>query len=58
MASGSGYRSYLLRRMGLGVSAVDNVEAAWGTIWVEDTVKANGVEYLPEEARGAKIKCF
>jgi hypothetical protein len=53
MASGSGYWSYLLRRMGLGVSVVDNVEAVWGTLWVEDTVMANGAEY-PRKQRVRK----
>lgn len=46
MASGNGYWSYLLRRMGVNVSAVDSMEAVWRTMWVEDTAKANGVEYL------------
>jgi hypothetical protein len=53
MASGNGYWTYLLRRMGVGVSAVDNMEAVWRMMWVEDTVKANGVDYLKKQG-GAK----
>jgi hypothetical protein len=46
MASGNGYWSYLLMRMGIDVVAVDDMSAVWRTMWIEDTVKANGVEYL------------
>jgi hypothetical protein len=53
MAAGNGYWTYMLRRMGVKVAAVDNMEAVWRTSWIDDMVKANGVEYL-KKAGGAK----
>jgi hypothetical protein len=53
MGSGNGYWAFLLRRMGVVVEAVDNLEAVWRMMWIADTVKANGVEYL-KRAGGAR----
>ena len=39
--------------MGVVVEAVDNLEAVWRMMWIADTVKANGVEYL-KRAGGAR----
>ncbi len=55
MASGNGYWTCLLRGMGLRVTAVDNMEAVWRMMWVGDTVKADGVEYLKRQG-GARDK--
>jgi hypothetical protein len=46
MASGNGYWTFMLRKMGVAVTAVDNLEAVWRTVWIPDTVKAGGVEYM------------
>lgn len=46
MASGNGYWTYMLRRMGLDVLAVDNGESEWRCMWIADTINANGTEWL------------
>ncbi|KAK2626431.1 hypothetical protein QTJ16_003606 [Diplocarpon rosae] len=46
LASGNGYWTYMLRRMKLQVIAVDTMASEYRTMWIEDTVKADGVEYL------------
>lgn len=46
MASGNGYWTYMLRRMKLDVQAVDNLASEYRTMWISDTVKNDGVEYL------------
>lgn len=53
MASGNGYWTYMLRRMGLDVVAVDNMESVWRYTWVLDTVNSNGVEWMKRK-EGAK----
>jgi hypothetical protein len=53
VGSGNGYWTYLLRRMGVKVIAVDSADASWRTMWISDTVKANGVEYV-KKTGGAK----
>ncbi|TVY84122.1 hypothetical protein LSUE1_G001859 [Lachnellula suecica] len=52
MASGNGYWTYMLRRMGLDVVAVDNMESGYRTMWIPDTVKGDGVEYLKKNGGG------
>lgn len=52
MASGNGYWTYMLRRMKLDVVAVDSMASEYRTSWIEDTVKADGVEYLKKNAGG------
>lgn len=46
MASGNGYWTYMLRRMQVDVQAVDNMASEYRTMWISDTVKSDGVEYL------------
>ncbi len=55
MASGNGYWTYMLRRMKVDVTAVDNMTSEYRMTWISDTVKADGVEYLKKNA-GAKGK--
>lgn len=55
MASGNGYWTYMLRRLGVQTTAIDNGESNWKTMWIEDTIKANGVEWM-RNAGGAKGK--
>lgn len=52
MASGNGYWTYMLRRMKLDVVAVDNMASEYRTMWIGDTVKADGVEYLKKNGGG------
>jgi len=52
MASGNGYWTYMLRRMNLEVTAVDNMVSQYRTLWIGDTVKADGVEYLKKNGSG------
>jgi hypothetical protein len=46
MASGNGYWTKMLRRMKLDVVAVDNMSSVYRTMWIPDTLKADGVELL------------
>ena len=43
----------MLRRMGLPVTAVDNLQSEYRTLWISDTVVQDGVNYLKAE-KGAK----
>lgn len=55
MASGNGYWTYMLRRMKLDVVAVDSMASEYRTMWISDTVKSDGVEYLKKNG-GVKGK--
>lgn len=46
VGSGNGYWSYMLRRQGVAVVAVDNAQSVWRTMWVGDTVEMDGVGFL------------
>lgn len=48
IGSGNGYWTYMLRRMGVEVTAVDNEQSAWRTMWIGDTIVANGERFLKE----------
>lgn len=52
MASGNGYWTYMLRRMALDVVAVDNMASEYRTMWIQDTVKADGVSYMQKNNGG------
>jgi hypothetical protein len=52
IGSGNGYWAFMLRRMGVDVQAVDNVESEWRTTWIEDTIVADGVAYLKKQKSG------
>ncbi|KAE8448724.1 hypothetical protein EG329_008939 [Mollisiaceae sp. DMI_Dod_QoI] len=53
MASGNGYWTYMLRRMKVGdVTAVDNIASEYRTMWITDTVKSDGVDYLKQHHGG------
>ncbi|APA12090.1 hypothetical protein sscle_09g068600 [Sclerotinia sclerotiorum 1980 UF-70] len=52
MASGNGYWTYILRRMKLKVNAVDNMASEYRNMWISDTEKADGVEYLRKNGGG------
>lgn len=46
MASGNGYWTYMLRQMNVPVTAVDNMASVYRTLWIPDTQKADGIDYL------------
>jgi hypothetical protein len=52
IGSGNGYWALLLRRLGVVVQAVDNVESEWRTTWISDTIVADGVAYLQKQQGG------
>lgn len=49
IGSGNGYWTYMLRRLGLSVQAVDNLQSQYRTLWVGDTLTKNGENYLVDE---------
>jgi hypothetical protein len=52
IGSGNGYWAFMLRRYGLTVHAVDNMQSEWRVNWVNDTVIADGVKWLHKNASG------
>ncbi len=48
IGSGNGYWTYILRRMGMDVTAVDNQQSEYRTMWIDDTIVADGEKYLKE----------
>jgi len=46
MGSGNGYWTFMLRRLGVNVVAVDSGQSRWRTTWISDTVATDGVQYL------------
>jgi hypothetical protein len=46
IGSGNGYWAYMLRRIGLTVHAVDNAASLWRTVWIGDTMYADGIQFL------------
>lgn len=54
IGSGNGYWTYMLRRHGLEVQAVDNGQSTWRTLWIGDTVKKDGVEFVKKRPKGGK----
>jgi len=42
----------MLRRMKLDVIAVDNMASEYRTMWISDTIKGDGVEYLRKHDGG------
>ncbi|KAF1954409.1 hypothetical protein CC80DRAFT_476148 [Byssothecium circinans] len=59
VGSGSGYWTFMLRNFplgegmkGLDVRAVDNGTSEYRIMWVEDTIKMDGVSYLSQHGNG------
>ena len=46
IGSGNGYWTYMLRRHGLQVQAIDNLQSSWRTLWIGDTTTEDGAKYL------------
>ena len=53
IGSGNGYWAYMLRRFSLTVTAVDNGESEYRTMWIPDTIFTDGIAYLKKQ-KGAK----
>lgn len=53
IGSGNGYWAYMLRRMGLKVYAIDNLQSEYRTLWISDTITQDGEKYLEGE-KGAQ----
>ncbi|KAK4553722.1 hypothetical protein LTR86_009220 [Recurvomyces mirabilis] len=60
LGSGNGYWTYMLRRMEpaskkekkLDVVAIDNGMSEWRTVWIGDTIEADGVKWLEQDKGG------
>ena len=53
IGSGNGYWAYMLRRHGTSVTAVDNLQSEYRTLWIGDTILTDGEKHLKGE-KGAK----
>lgn len=49
IGSGNGYWTYMLRRHGLQVTAVDNGDSLWRCMWIGDTHKADGASFIAKD---------
>ena len=52
IGSGNGYWTFMLRRYGLIVHPVDNMQSEWRVNWVNDTTISDGVKWLGKNAGG------
>ncbi|EHK47386.1 uncharacterized protein TrAtP1_012520 [Trichoderma atroviride] len=52
MGSGNGYWTFLLRRYGLTVYPVDNMQSEWRVNWIDDTAIIDGVKWLRKNENG------
>lgn len=52
IGSGNGYWTFMLRRYGLTVHPVDNMQSEWRVNWVSDTVVSDGVKWLKKHGNG------
>lgn len=55
MGSGNGYWTFMLRRYGLTVHPVDNMQSEWRVNWVDDTVTSDGVRWLRKNESGRNM---
>ncbi|KAL8831465.1 MAG: hypothetical protein Q9170_005280 [Blastenia crenularia] len=46
LASGNGYWTYMLRRLGVQVDAVDSLQSRYRSLWISDTIVEDGEKYL------------
>lgn len=54
VGSGNGYWTYMLRRSGLEVRAIDNGQSTWRTLWIDDTVNDDAAKYIKTRRKGGK----
>ncbi|KAH7358215.1 hypothetical protein B0T11DRAFT_283982 [Plectosphaerella cucumerina] len=52
IGSGNGYWTFMLRRYGLEVRPVDNMQSEWRVNWVDDTEVAEGTKWLARHDGG------
>ena len=52
IGSGNGYWTYMLRRQGVEVKAVDNLQNEYRTLWIGDTIVKDGEKFLKDENGG------
>ena len=52
IGSGNGYWTYMLRRQGVEVKAVDNLQSEYRTLWIGDTVVKDGAKFLNDQNGG------
>ncbi|KAL9040738.1 MAG: hypothetical protein Q9180_001727 [Flavoplaca navasiana] len=53
LGCGNGYWTYMLRRLGVAVDAVDNLQSKYRTVWINDLIVDEGQKYLTMH-KGAK----
>ncbi|KAL8672431.1 MAG: hypothetical protein Q9168_003109 [Polycauliona sp. 1 TL-2023] len=53
LGCGNGYWAYMLRRLGVQVDAVDNLQSKYRTLWINDLIVEEGEKYLKSH-NGAK----
>ena len=52
IGSGNGYWTYMLRRQGVEVKAVDNLQSKYRTLWIGDTIVKDGERFLKDSNGG------
>lgn len=55
IGSGNGYWTFMLRRYGLEVRPVDNMQSEWRVNWVDDTEVAEGTRWLARNSGGKDL---
>ncbi|KAL8998390.1 MAG: hypothetical protein Q9169_002518 [Polycauliona sp. 2 TL-2023] len=51
LGCGNGYWTYMLRRLGVQVDAVDNLQSKYRTLWINDLIVEGGEKYLKSHNR-------
>ena len=54
LGSGNGYWSYMLRAICIKSTPVDSMASEYRTMWISDTIKADGVEFLRERKHSGR----
>lgn len=52
VGSGNGYWTYMLRRHGVQVVAIDNGDSLWRCMWIGDTIRTDGASYIAKNGGG------
>lgn len=55
IGSGNGYWAFMLRRYGVSVHAVDNMQSEWRVKWVNDTEVSDGCAWLKKHGHGKNM---
>ena len=50
IGSGNGYWTYMLRRQGVEVRAIDNMQSEYRTLWIGDTIVRDGEKFLKDNS--------